>query len=632
MTSFVELALPIAIKSIVSGLISFGGDELKKQKNKILTSLKSDKVIDKYIKNSINKVFVFRTLLHGDRNVYLHEVYYPLYIKNITSTRITKIDDNTILPMHSPICIIGIAGQGKTTIMRKLFLEELNKKKNFPVFINLRQVDDFKDLSCDKLLLQHLNSKGIDGDIEDAKYLCENGLISFFFDGFDEIPFNQRMHALKTIEESYVKYNCKVIVTTRPDTEITRQPGYDIYNVEFLKPDSIYDIIVKSINDPEITSNLKNMLKEKTYIRESIKTPILLDIFIVTSRNFRNDPKSITDYYSGLFSALLYRHDLIKNLTREKKSGLVDRELEGCFSLFSFLTFFNDKTDFTRNELLNYFEKSIKANKVNSTPEKISDDIVDGTNLIVKDGYDNFVYIHRSIQEFFSAKFISSMRKDMKQNIYEKLVNQGVNDENTNLLVMASYLDPFCFAELYIINRLLKAKVFTDNKINHVSYEEYIDRVSDWVMVFSKDKGKLFCDSMMSPEKKPSENIDVIFHINSILLNGVSQSYMSAFAHNYMLKLSGFIGEKIKSGELIAEPISGIFNDHRLHTQDENDKVCVTLDVVFSHIQDSDKINRGAYQHYLGLIDNISNFLTLNYFNKIEGDNILGGMVDDLKL
>lgn len=631
MTSFVELALPTTIKSIVSGLILLGGDELKKRKNKILTSLKSDKIIDKYIKNSINKVFVFRTLLHGDRNVYLHEVYYPLYIKNITSNSITKIDDGTTLPMHSPICIIGIAGQGKTTIMRKLFLEELNKKKNFPVFINLRQVDNFNDLSCEKLLLQHLNSKGIDGDIEDAKYLCKNGLISFFFDGFDEIPFNQRMHALKTIEESYVKYNCKVIVTTRPDTEITRQPGYEIYNVEFLKSHSIYDIIVKSINDSEITSNLKNMLEEKTYIRESIKTPILLDIFVVTSRNFKNDPKSITDYYSGLFSALLYRHDLIKNLTREKKSGLVDRELEVCFSLFSFLTFFNDKTDFTRNELLNYFEKSIKANKVTSTPEKISDDIVDGTNLIVKDGYDNFVYIHRSIQEFFSAKFISSMGKDMKQNIYEKLVKQRVNDENTNLLVMTSYLDTFCFSELYVINRLIKAGIFYENKIKHVSYKEYIANVSDWIMVFSKENGEYFCSSMMSPSRKSSEKIDVIFHINSILLNGEGQNYISAFVRHYMIELSDVLVEKIESGELTLEPMSKVLRDRPIHTKDENIKSCVTLDVIFSHIQDSDKINREAYRYYLNLIDNISNFLTKNYFNKIEGDSILGEMVDNLK-
>lgn len=120
MTSFVDIAIPIAIKSIVSGLIEFGGNEIKKKKNKILISLKSDKNIEKYIKNSVNKVFVFRTLLHGDRNVYLHEVYYPLNIKNVTTLQSTKIDDGTVLPSHSPVCIIGIAGQGKTTIMRKL--------------------------------------------------------------------------------------------------------------------------------------------------------------------------------------------------------------------------------------------------------------------------------------------------------------------------------------------------------------------------------------------------------------------------------------------------------------------------------------------------------------------------------
>lgn len=263
MTSLVELALPAAVKAIVSGLMSVGGGELKKQKNKILLSLNSDKTISKYIESSMSKVFVFRTLLHGDQNVFLHQVYYPLNIKNITKHNVIRVDDKTILPQHTPICIIGIAGQGKTTIMRKLFLEELVERKNLPVFINLRQIDDFKGLSCAQLLLQHLNSRGIDGEIADAHYLCKKGAISFFFDGFDEIPFNQRMYALKVIGEAHDRYGCKVIVTTRPDTEITRQPGYDIYNVEYLNSNMLYGVISKTIDDADTANNLKNMLEKK---------------------------------------------------------------------------------------------------------------------------------------------------------------------------------------------------------------------------------------------------------------------------------------------------------------------------------------------------------------------------------
>ncbi|WP_420263940.1 hypothetical protein, partial [Klebsiella pneumoniae] len=85
MTPLIELGLSVVIKSIASTLLSIGGEELRKSKNKILLSFTSDTIVDKYIKTSMNKVFVFRTLLHGDRNVYLHEVYYPLNIKN-TST------------------------------------------------------------------------------------------------------------------------------------------------------------------------------------------------------------------------------------------------------------------------------------------------------------------------------------------------------------------------------------------------------------------------------------------------------------------------------------------------------------------------------------------------------------------
>ncbi|MFW7190994.1 NACHT domain-containing protein [Enterobacter sp. BNK-29] len=630
MTSLVELSLPVVIKAIVTSLISIGGEELKKKKNNILLSFNSDKIVDKYIQNSISKVFVFRTLLHGDRNVYLHEVYYPLNIRNTSNNNITLVEDNTILPAHSPICIVGIAGQGKTTIMRKLFLEELSIQDKFPVFISLRQVEDFHNLSCAQLLLNHLNSKGVDGTIEDAKYLCEKGMISFFFDGFDEIPFNQRMNALKTIGEAHEKYGCKVVVTTRPDTEITRIPGYDIYSVEYLKQGMLYSVINNTIDDVDTAVNLTNMLKNKEFIRDSIKTPILLDIFIVTSRNFTNDPKSITDYYSGLFSALLYRHDLIKNLTREKRSGLVDRELERCFSLFSFLSYFNEKSDFTRNDLLGLFDKSIKGNKISSTAEKVSDDIVDGTNLIVKDGYDHFVYIHRSIQEYFSAKFISTMKKDMKQSIYDKLIKRDSSYENTNLLVMSSYLDPFCFSELYVIRRLRNAGIFEMNQIKIIPYDSYINSVLEWFLIYQETDGNYSCNSMISGGGDIWSDIHLVYSINSIITNGENRNYATVFAENFMMKFSSRIQRKLKSGELQPDHDSAKLVAEYSSKEENENTFTIKFSSLFPHIKESEAITKKAYKSYIARVENINKFLTDNYFNKIEAEGILGEMVNDL--
>ncbi|EPC0890961.1 NACHT domain-containing NTPase [Citrobacter freundii] len=632
MTSLVELGLPVAIKAIATGLISIGGEELKKRKNNILLSFNSDKIVEKYIKNSLSKVFVFRTLLHGDRNVYLHEVYYPLSIRNTSNNYQILVEDKTILPAHSPICIVGIAGQGKTTIMRKLFLEELSSKKNLPIFISLRQIENFHKLSCAQLLLDHLHSKGVDGTIEDAKYLCEKGMISFFFDGFDEIPFNQRLDALKTIAEAYEKYSCKVIVTTRPDTEVTRVAGYDIYSVEYLKQKTLYSVIHNTIDDADTAENLKNMLKNKEFIRESIKTPILLDIFIVTSRNFSNDPKSITDYYSGLFSALLYRHDLIKNLTREKKSGLVDRELEKCFSLFSFLSYFDDKNDFTRNDLLTIFDKAIKANKVDSTAEKVADDIVDGTNLIIKDGYDHFVYIHRSIQEYFSAKFISTMKKEMKKSIYDKLVKKDLHYENTNLLVMSSYLDPFCFSELYVINSLRKINIFENNKIKTIPYDLYNASILEFYLVYEGVDGNYSCDSMISGGGDIWTNINLVYSINSIITNGESRNYLSAFAENFIIKFASRIQAKLRNGDLIPDPdldLKELLDIYSSEEEPEN-KFILKFSSLFPLIPESESVTKSSYKKYISHVENINKFLKENYFNKIEGDGVLGELVNDL--
>ncbi|HGH3371425.1 TPA: hypothetical protein ACJIK4_000885 [Kluyvera cryocrescens] len=169
-----EALITATVKITATKLLDAGIGTLKRNGNKILRALNNDKILEIYTKNAVNRVFVFRTLTHGDKNVYLDEVYYPLKLTNSNSRLSIEVKDGTRLPKHSPICIIGIAGQGKTTVMRKLFLEELVQQETLPFFISLRQIKNYEDLTCEKLLLNHLRTNGIKCDLEDVEYLCDS--------------------------------------------------------------------------------------------------------------------------------------------------------------------------------------------------------------------------------------------------------------------------------------------------------------------------------------------------------------------------------------------------------------------------------------------------------------------------
>lgn len=622
-----EIVITATVKSIATKLIDVGAGALKRKSNKILQALTNDNIIEHYTQNAVNRVFVFRTLIHGDKNVYLDEVYYPLKLDFYDDNPPIEVTEETKLPTHSPICIVGIAGQGKTTVMRKLFLEELVRKESLPFFISLRQVKDYESLTCEGLLHKHLTSNGIDCDIDDVCHLCKSKKISFYFDGFDEIPFNQRGFALDIITTIYERYRCPVTVTTRPETEITRAPGYDTYKVNFLDATDIFAILRNTITDYNAHDFIVNLLQTKSFLMESIRTPILLDIFIITSTALREDPNSISDYYDGLFSALLHRHDLIKNLTRTKKSNLPDRILEQSFALFSFFSLMNSKGDFSRLEINELFAKSATALKIDKLPEDIADDIIDGTNILVKDGYDNYVYIHKSIQEYFAAKCISTMNDAAKENIYNNFKKMSQYELGTSFMIMVSYLDSFSFIKFYILEKLHKAQCLNDNIITLLSKEDYIRHLESWTLEI--DLEDLGCSSLSTQRTEHWEQIQYIEQISNYISLRRPILSLEAMGNDILMENGDKIANLVSKGTI--KTLSK--NDPRIEDLPNVNSTSVFIDIASTKrfIDNYDSIFDITYRNYIELVSIINKYIQENYHDKIESNDILNCMIDNIK-
>lgn len=644
-----EVFASTLITALTKKIVESSSNKILTKSNKIIKSLTNKTLVQNYCKKTVNKVFTFRTLTHGDKNVYLDEIYYPMHIshESLYDTETIEITDGTTLRNNEAICIIGIAGQGKTTIMRKLFLEELVKKERLPFFINLRQIKNYENLSPENLLLDHLNSNGIKCDIEDILKLCSTTKISFFFDGFDEVPLNQRAFALETINQSFEKLGCNAIVTTRPETEITRTPGYNIYNVEFLHGEEIFDILKKRVPNKDAYTQLKSILESKKFLTESIRTPILLDIFIVISASLKDDPKSISDYYDGLFTALMYRHDLIKNLTRTKKSDLPDRILEKCFSFFGFFTLINGKSDFTRSEIVSVFKKCLDLMKLNCPPEYVTDDILDGSNIIVKDGWDNYVYVHRSIQEYFAAKCIANMDETSKDKVLNNLTKVPSHDINTNLMVMLNYLDSFSFIKSYVIPRLEQKNLIDDGLVIKISKPEIVIKIDNWHLGISKINNRC---NFLSPNGSHNtwRDIMVIEEVCSFLNHGkrlsVSDDIVSLLLFNDTEEIAKIVLKEhyaqkphnstssIEALEMESEYYD-IYKTKDENTHEESHSLRPVI-VKFGNIKDTyknyHKIESSIYENYIQLTRKLNAHIKENYHNKIESDLLLKNIIENI--
>ncbi|UAN43808.1 NACHT domain-containing protein [Serratia sp. JSRIV001] len=386
---------------------------------KILEHFKIDDVRDKYASKIRSNVLTFRSLSQGGSNVSLEDVYYPLTVTVKDSKDTILVTDETIIKHKGIVVISGSAGQGKTTVLRKLFLEEIKGGYRFPFFITLRNISFKNGITLIEIFMDHLLEFGIKAREEDASLLLQSNNIVLFFDGFDEIANKERAHALDVLKSAWFRYTCPVIVTTRPNTELYREGGFKNLIVNPLASDDITGIIHNSVRDEETRKALINLLKKKKFILEALIYPILVDIFIVSFYSMKDTPATIGDFYNGLFRSLLFSHDQQKNFSRERKSGLDVKELQDCFNLFSLISFLEGKQDFNENELEKLFIETCETLDRKEGYKNIKEDIVDGTNLISLNGYRFYSYIHRSIQEYHAALYISGL-DDVEIN-YKKL-------------------------------------------------------------------------------------------------------------------------------------------------------------------------------------------------------------------
>ncbi|NUW69910.1 NACHT domain-containing protein [Vibrio coralliilyticus] len=386
-----------------------------------------DKVTDRYLS--------FRTLLSRDADVFIDEIYHPLKIVSLgTKEDPITLEDDCEFFFPKIACIVGKAGQGKTTILRKMFLNLLTSPSGgFPLIITLRKID-WNDIPVTpaKLVSKEFANIGLDISEDACSHLLQLDRLRILFDGFDEIEGIDREFALNIITQTYVTYGAKCVVTTRPGTEIQLYGG-EIQNYELmdLEREDVIKIINKHSKISELDKKqLLDAIQSKHDIANILLTPIIVDIFISTYNSLVAEPTTIVDFYEQLFQTLASSHDRLKVMFRRKgTSGLSVNQLEQVFWTASYrlLNKRNDVT-FRQTEISEAFDYAV--DKLGFEAPEAYLDVINKTSLIKQDGLE-YSYLHKSIAEFHAAKHIKSLSDEARKGYYRTILdNYRVSHEN----------------------------------------------------------------------------------------------------------------------------------------------------------------------------------------------------------
>lgn len=210
-----------------------------------INSIPTESHFAEYFHRTYKKLAVVNTLVFNNSQRFLFDIYIPLSLANSNDKKIkSKIEGfpEKLSDEYGNILITDTAGMGKSTLMKTIFIDIINKNIGIPIFIELRR------LSSEKKLLQEiqeqLNSleKNFDKDL--MLELLSEGEFIIILDGFDEIPLNDRENVTTDLQEFISKAsNNRFFITSRPEKALSSFGNFQEFRIEPLSKNQAFELL-----------------------------------------------------------------------------------------------------------------------------------------------------------------------------------------------------------------------------------------------------------------------------------------------------------------------------------------------------------------------------------------------------
>lgn len=424
-----------------------------------------------------------RTFFVRDEPQYLEEFYVPtsLQVGSRGAKRLEKANLNSLLKVGPRLIVDGTGGSGKTVFMRYLMLDSIERGIAYPVLFELRTLNDDLDISLEDALVAHMLANGFPLGSDYAKKAIKLRHVVLLLDKLDEVNFARRRRLATEIRRLSTSASCNIVVSSRPDLTLE---GWDLFSRVRMAPLGLEEAceLVEKIrfdDDEEIKSRFIDSLRSGLFDSHQsfLSNPLLLSIMLLTYGHSADIPKRFSSFYERAYIALFEKHDAYKGYRRERQTDLDISEFSALFSAFSTLTFNEGVFRFAPTDAARF----VKISKKLASSRDISEfgfieDAKQAVCLLIEEGLD-LSFVHRSFQEYFTAKYIQSADRNVQKALVERYGSQGpVEFSVDNVLKYLYELSPTVVEEFYLIPNL--RKVFGKSYKGKLTFSKWKDLVT----------------------------------------------------------------------------------------------------------------------------------------------------------
>ncbi len=514
-----------------------------------------------YLTKSYEKYSKIKTIIYGIEPKRLYDFFEVPFLEK--GSDIIKPTTTRVLTDISKFLIIeGTGGIGKSTLMKHLFLSELELKDYIPIFIELKDFNEEEHLDLEQLLLKKLNQFHNTFKEEYLDYALQSGCFLFLLDGYDELYSENQKEFFKKLNDFCDKYpENHYILSSRPYTEsefIEFQRFTVLKAVPFTKEQAISLITKIEYPDEELKNKFIRDLDSGLYDRHDsfASNPLLLNIMLSTYNDYAEIPQKLHLFYYQAFDTMLSKHDATKSYRRKMLSDLSSDTFKECFAVFCFLTYQKAKTEFTFPEIEEIFKKFPPRIKNVLNIGNFIHDLEYCLCVLYKEG-NRYKFSHRSFQEYFVAYFLN-IQTDCKMRDYSfHLIESGkFRTSADSVFPMLEDMSTHRFNNNILIPLLDKFEEYKSDEED--LFEYYILNFPVKIIANSDSNNKSFSLGFVHPKDNLKNFINYFFD-NSIYYT----SYRTIIDDNLLIsfcKDNHLIGKTIEPEDLIEnKELLGLF-------------------------------------------------------------------------
>lgn len=501
---FIESAATSASEKVLSNVIDDLYTYLKRQASIKIKKADIQRKLP-LLSNYIDSVRLVKTLWQIDKPVDVESFYCDSHV--VLRTRDQKpyrkkIDFVADLDSKDNFVIQGIAGQGKSILLRHLFINEAALGNHITIFIEFRRIQKKETLLTH--IFRFLQILDLPTDDKLFQILLKSGKFMFFLDGFDEIPSDQMPSILNELEHlTSISRNCQFIVTSRLNSPIAVSPLFNIVSLDDLRGDEYKEVITKLSNTKEYADAIIAKIKgQKPGISGLLCTPLLVTLLLVSYKSYQTIPTHLSGFYESIFISLLQRHDGTKPaFTRPRRCSLNDNQYRQVFDAFCFESKKLNTKVFDYQQIYSLVKKAMSLLDIDEDADAYIKDIKNITCLLLEES-GQYRFIHGTVQEYYSASFIKSLPEPSALKFYQARLDPRRTWIWLQELEFLSDIDPYRYTKYFLLSACSKAMGYehdADPTFLHpaeISLERTKNIFDTWILNLQYHNGKARCTAI----------------------------------------------------------------------------------------------------------------------------------------